>query len=114
MKKTYIHTPCPPLLAAFLGHFHPENILKRKANHMKPISVKGRQSPPPKKGAFLSAIFYFGVILIFNGVDKMKKKLVSNMKKLSNIKMTSKLKTPLKMKTTTKIKTTAKQRGTQK
>ena len=107
-------TPCPPLLAAFLGHFHPENILKRNSNHMKPISVKGRQTPPTKKGAFLSAIFYFGVILIFNGVDKMKKKLVSNMKKLSNIKMTSKLKTPLKMKTTIKIKTTAKQRGTQK
>ena len=81
---------------------------------MKPISIKGRQPPPPKKGAYMYAIFYFGGILIFNVVDKLKKKLASNMKTLSNIKMTSKLKTRLKMKTTTKIKTTAKQRGTQK
>ena len=57
MKKTYIHTPCPPLLAAFLGHFHPENILKRNSNHMKPISVKGRQTlTPPRKG--LSCLLY--------------------------------------------------------
>ena len=77
---------------------------------MKPISIKGRQPPPPppKKVAYMYAIFYFGDILIFNVVDKLKKKLASNMKTLSNIKMTSKLKT------TTKIKTTAKQRGTQK
>ena len=52
-------TPCPPLLAAFLGHFHPENILKRNSNHMKPISVKGRQTPPPQERGFLVCYILF-------------------------------------------------------
>ena len=42
-------TPCPPLLAAFLGHFHPKNILKRNSSHMKPLSIKGRQPPPSQE-----------------------------------------------------------------
>ena len=107
-------TPCPPLLAAFLGHFHPENILKRNSNHMKPISIKGRQPPPPpERGLHVCYLLFWGH-LNFQCCRQTEEEIGIKHEDTLKHKNVLKSKTPLRMKTTTKIKTTAKQRGTQK